>query len=129
MTAGKSNAQSSKKASNKGKKGNHTESTIRVPKKACTKNIATSARSMGACILCTIQETVVSIRKTEQKNLISALPRKVERNPIPQSSLSCNSARHWTSLRRQSRNRAPSPRNAVGMIAIPTLNRELSCIA
>ena len=99
------------------------------PKKLAPRSIATSARSMGACILCTIQETVVSIRKTEQKNLISALPRKVERNPIPQSSLSCSSARHWTSLRRRSKNRAPSPRNAVGMIAIPTLDREMGWVA
>jgi hypothetical protein len=51
-----SNVQSSRKASKKGKKGNKqpgTESTIRVPKKLAPRSIATSARSMGTCILCT----------------------------------------------------------------------------
>jgi hypothetical protein len=79
----KSNAQSGKKASNKGEKANKqpgTDATIRVPKKACApRSIATSARSMGVCILCTIRETVVSIRKTEPRKPISAPPRKLEK--------------------------------------------------
>jgi hypothetical protein len=69
----KANAQSGKKASNKGKKSNKqpgTESRTRVLNKACT-SIATSARNMGTQILCTIQETVISMRRTERRNLIS----------------------------------------------------------
>ncbi len=46
----KSNAQSGKRSSNKGKKGNKqpgTESTIRVPKKACTKNHCNLCKKHG----------------------------------------------------------------------------------
>ncbi len=38
---------------------------------------------MGTHILCTTQETAVSLRKTGWRKLIPTLPRKVERNPIP----------------------------------------------
>jgi hypothetical protein len=60
----KSNAQSNKKASNKSKKENRrpgTESMARVPKKFALRSIATSARIMGARILCTAQKIVVSM--------------------------------------------------------------------
>jgi hypothetical protein len=56
-------------------------------KKLAPRSIATSARSMGARILRTPQETVVSMRKMGQRKPISVPPRKAERNPIPPSSL------------------------------------------
>ncbi len=90
--------------------------------------IATSARSIRMRILCTIQETVVSLRKTEWRKPIFMPPRKAERNPILQSSLLRSWGRNCSSLRRQSRNRVP-PRNAKGMIAISTPNRELDRVA
>jgi hypothetical protein len=92
----KSNAQSNKKASNRGKKGNKTpgtESTNRVPKKAHTEKHATSARNMGAHIPCTTPRIVVGTKKAEWKQPISAPPRKAERNPITQSTLSRDWAR------------------------------------
>jgi hypothetical protein len=59
----------------------------RFPRKLAPRSIATSARSMGVRTPCTIPRIVVGTRKTEQKNLISALPRKAERNPILQTTL------------------------------------------
>jgi hypothetical protein len=56
------------------------------PRKSTLRRIATSERSMGAHILCPIQETVVSMRNTKWRRPISMPPRKVERNPFPQSS-------------------------------------------
>ncbi len=99
------------------------------PRKLAPRRIATPARSMGARLLHTIQDTVVSMRKMEQRKPIPMLSRKAERSPIPWSSLLHSWARNWTSLRRRSRNRAPSPRNTIGMIAIPTPNRELGRVA
>jgi hypothetical protein len=46
------------------------------PGKLTPRSIATSARSMGAQILCTIQETVISMRKMEWRKLIFALQKK-----------------------------------------------------
>jgi hypothetical protein len=91
------------------------------PRKSTLRKIATSARSMGVHILLPIQETVVSMRDTEWRRPNSMPPRKVERNPFLQSSFK---ARNWTSLRRQSSKRAPSPRKAIGLIVILTPNRE-----
>jgi hypothetical protein len=70
-TQEKSNAKSNKKASNKGKKGNKrsgAESTARDPIKLAPRSIATSARSMGACILCKTQKNVVSMRSWIRKS-------------------------------------------------------------
>jgi hypothetical protein len=68
----KSHTQCGKKASNKNKKGNKqpgSDATIsESPIKLTLRNIATSAKSMGACILCTLQETVVSIRNMEEES-------------------------------------------------------------
>jgi hypothetical protein len=55
------------------------------PIKLAPRSIATSARSIEACILCTIRETVVSMRKTEWRKPFFAPPRRVERNPIPKA--------------------------------------------
>jgi hypothetical protein len=56
-------------------------------RKLTPRSIATSARSMGMCTLHTIQETVVSMKKTGWRKPISTPPRKVERNPIPQGKI------------------------------------------
>jgi hypothetical protein len=56
-------------------------------RKLTPRNIATFARSMGAHTWCTIPEIAIGLRKMEQNNLISALSRMAERNPIPPSSL------------------------------------------
>ena len=69
-------------------------------RKLVPRNFATFARSMGAHSRRTILEIVFGLRKTERKNPISAPLRKVERNPIPQSSLLHNKAQKWTSSRR-----------------------------
>jgi hypothetical protein len=92
-TQEKSSAQSGKKASNRGKKGKGNLVLMLLsesPRKLTPKSIATSAKSMGAHILRTIQETAVSMRKTEWRKAISALTRKAERNPILQSNLLCS---------------------------------------
>jgi hypothetical protein len=47
------------------------------------RSIANYARSMGAHIPCTTQVIVVGTRRTEHKNLVSALLRKAERKTIP----------------------------------------------
>ncbi len=51
------------------------------------RNITAYARNMGTHIPRTTQKIVVSMKKTEWKNPNSALSRKAEGNPIPQSSL------------------------------------------
>ncbi len=69
-TQEKSNTQSNKKASNKGKKGNKrpgTESTARVTKKGCFEKLCNLCRSMGVHILHTTQKIVVDMRKMDQK--------------------------------------------------------------
>ncbi len=66
-----SNAQSGKKASNKGKKGNKrhgTEPMARVPKKACTEKHCNLCKKHGARILCTTRETVVSMSKMGRRS-------------------------------------------------------------
>ncbi len=97
----KSNTSCDKKALYSKKNGTKwpgTDNSARVPKKAHAKNTATFARSMRARTQRTILEIVVSSRKTERKNPISAPLRKAERNPIPQSSLSRSWARKWTGM-------------------------------
>ncbi len=71
---------------------------------------------------------VVSMRKMEQRKPISTLPRKVKKTVL-WNCLLRSWVRNWTSLIRQSRNRVPSPRNAIGMIATPTPNRVLGWVA
>ncbi len=55
----------------------------RVPKKARFTKNATYARSMGAHTRPTVPVSVISMRKTELKNLVSALLRKVEIEVVP----------------------------------------------
>jgi hypothetical protein len=69
----KSNAQSNEKASHKGKKRNKRPDMSlrsRFPRKLAPRSIATSAKRMD--VPHTIPRIVVGMRKTEQKNLISA---------------------------------------------------------
>jgi hypothetical protein len=56
-------------------------------RKLAPRSIVTYARSMGVRILQTIQETVLSMTRTERRKLISAPPRKAERNPILQGKI------------------------------------------
>jgi hypothetical protein len=86
----KSNTKLNKKASNKVKNGNNspgTESIAIVLKKTCTKSIATSAISMGACIPCTTQRIVVGTRKSERKrqNFYAAKKGRIKPDPAKQS--------------------------------------------
>jgi hypothetical protein len=78
----------SKKASNKGKKSNMRPVPDLVwpesQRKLVLRRIATYARGMGAHTLCTIQEIVISMTRTERRKPISAPPRKAKRNPILQ---------------------------------------------
>jgi hypothetical protein len=86
----KSNPSRDEKSSHSKKKSTKQPGTDspRVPKKYVPRNIATCARSMGASTGRTILAIAIVLRKTKQKNLISLPPRKAERIPIPQSSLS-----------------------------------------
>jgi hypothetical protein len=80
------NFEKSNKSSNKGEKGKKrpgTNSTVRVPRKSDLRSISNSARSMGAHIPCTTLVIVVGLRRTEQRNPVSALPRKAEIRVIP----------------------------------------------
>ena len=67
----------------KGKKRSGTDPTARVPKKVRFAKIATYARNMGAHTRPTVPVSVVSMRKTKLKNLVTAPLRKVEREVIP----------------------------------------------
>jgi hypothetical protein len=105
----KSNTQFNKNTSNKNKKRKKrpgTKATTRVPRKFALRSIATSARSMGAHILCTTQKIVISMRKLDWKKPISVLLRKAETNPNLQRTLLCNRIKSWKSLRLQSSNQA-----------------------
>ncbi len=53
------------------------------PRKSDLRRIATCVRNMGAHIPLTRLVNVVSMRKTEQKNLVSAPLRKAVRKTIP----------------------------------------------
>ncbi len=81
----RSNASRNEKASHskkKGTKGPGTNTTARVLKKAhTTKHCNLCKKHGGGYATC--------VKKDGTENPISAPPRKVERNPIPQSSLSC----------------------------------------
>ncbi len=101
----------------------------RLPRKLAPRSILTSARSMGACIPCTIPRIVVGTRKTGWSNPIFTPPRKAERNPTPPRTFLQSWARRWTGLRRQSRNKTPNRRNVVVVIVILTQNRVLVWVA
>jgi hypothetical protein len=76
------------KASFNGKKGKKGQVLIlrpTFPRKFVSPKIATSARSMGARTRPTIPVSVVSMRKTELKNLVSVPLRKAEREVIPRT--------------------------------------------
>jgi hypothetical protein len=75
----------SKKSSYKGKKGKNGQVLILLsafPRKSNLRSIATCARNMGAHIRLTRLVNVVSMRKTELKNLVSTPLRKAERKTI-----------------------------------------------
>jgi hypothetical protein len=83
------NFEKSDKSSNKGEKGKKrpgTNSTVRVPKKVCFEKFEKHCKlckKMGVHIPRTTHVIVVGLRRTEQKNLVSALLRKAERKTIP----------------------------------------------
>jgi hypothetical protein len=52
------------------------------PRKSALRSIATYARSMGAHIPCTTLVIVVGLGRMERRNLVSMLPRKVNRRVI-----------------------------------------------
>ncbi len=102
----KSNAQYGKKSSNKGEKGNKqpvTKSTIRVPKKACTKKHCNLCKKHGGARTTHNTRDCSKYEKDGSEKANSVPPRKEERNPILQSSLSRSWARNWTSLRRSAK--------------------------
>jgi hypothetical protein len=83
------NFEKSGKSSNKGEKGKKrlgTNSTGRVPKKVCferfEKHCKLCKKHGGAHIPRTTHVIVVGLRRTEQKNLVSAPLRKAERKTI-----------------------------------------------
>jgi hypothetical protein len=79
------NHEESEKSSYKGKKGKKGQVLIlwsAFPRKSNLRSIATCARSMGAHITLTQLVNVISMRKTEQKNLVSAPLRKAEGKTI-----------------------------------------------
>ncbi len=74
------------KASFNGKKGKKGQVLILrpvSPRKSVLQKIATYARSMGAHTRPIILMSVVSMRKAELRNLVTAPPRKAEREVIP----------------------------------------------
>jgi hypothetical protein len=76
----------SEKSSFNGKKGKKDQVLIlqpAFPRKSVSPKIAISARSMGARTQPTILVSVVSMRKTELKSLVSVPLRKAEREVIP----------------------------------------------
>jgi hypothetical protein len=76
----------SKRSSFNGKKGKNAQVLIlwsAFPRKSNLRRIVTCVRNMGAHIPLTRLVNVVSMRKMELKNLVSALLRKVVRKTIP----------------------------------------------
>jgi hypothetical protein len=74
----RSNAQSTKKASNKGKTGNKrpgTKYTVRVPKKACTKKHCNLCKEYGAYTMHNTKECC-RYKKDGTENLISMPPKR-----------------------------------------------------
>jgi hypothetical protein len=71
--------------SKKGKKGQVLILRPAFPRKSVSQKNATNVRSMGAHTRPTIPVSVVSMRKTELKSLVSAPLRKAEREVIPLS--------------------------------------------
>jgi hypothetical protein len=67
----------------KGKKGQVLILRPAFPRKPVSQKNATYARSMGAHTRPTVPVSVVSMRKTELKSLVTALLRKAERKVIP----------------------------------------------
>ncbi len=130
-TQERSNAQSTKKASAKMREEARDPVWSLLTKflrKLIPRSIATCKRNMGVHIPCTTHKIVVGMRRTEMKNPMSKRPRKAQESPIPQSSLSHNYARKWTSSRKQSRNKMLKRRNVTVAIWIPTQNRELGWV-
>jgi hypothetical protein len=83
----------SEKSSFNGKKGEKGQVLIlrpAFPRKSVSQKIATYARSMGAHTQPTILVSVISMRKTELKNLVSVPLRKAEREVIPLTRTSCS---------------------------------------
>jgi hypothetical protein len=71
----------SNKSSNKGEKGKARPGTILrsgFPRKSALRSIVNYARSMWAHIPCTTLVIVVSLRRTERRNPVSAPPRKAD---------------------------------------------------
>jgi hypothetical protein len=82
--------ESSKKSSNKGKKGKKHSGNGWFPRKSILRSIATCARSMGARIPCTTLVIIVGLKRMERRNPIPAPLRKAERKVIPQTRTSCS---------------------------------------
>jgi hypothetical protein len=92
-TQEKSNAQSNKKASQKGTRGNKrpgAESTTRVPKKACTKKHCNLCKKHGDACTMHNRKDCPRYEKDRTENSISSPSRTAKRNQILQSSLSHN---------------------------------------
>ncbi len=128
----KYNAQSSKKASNKGNKGNKqpcTEPVARIPKKACTKK---------HCNLCKKHGDVHTIHNTrdcckyekdgkEKANFCNR--KKGRKKPNPSKNSFAQMSKELEGSRRRLRNKLPNQRNAIEAIAIPTWYRALGWVA
>ncbi len=71
----------------KGKKRPGTDPTARVPKKVRFAKVATSARNMGAHTRPIVPTSVVSMRKTELRNLVTLPLRKAVRKVSLQAEL------------------------------------------
>jgi hypothetical protein len=98
------------------------------PRKSDLRSIATCARSMGVHIPLTRLMNVVSMRKTEQKNLVSMPLRKVEKNyPVNQNFAQLT--KKIDKLEKALKKSIKKVRNTVTRIAIPTPNRELGRVA
>jgi hypothetical protein len=69
----------SSKKDKKGKKRPGTDSMAKAPKKVCFEKTATCARSMGARLPRTTLVSVIGMKKTKRRNLISTLLRRTER--------------------------------------------------
>ena len=88
-----SNATCDKKASHSKKKGTKqpgTEATARVPKKACAKKHCNLCKKHGGAYTTHNTRDCRWFEKDGTENPIFSPQRKAERNPIPQSSISCS---------------------------------------
>ncbi len=128
-TQEKSNAQFDKKAFNKGKKGNKqpgTDAADRFPKKACTKKHCNLCKKHGGAHTTHNTRDCREYKKDRMEKANFHAAKKGRMKPSPEKQSFMQLSKKLDKLEKANK---PCPRNAIGMMAILTPNRELGQVA